>query len=248
MLSLNGKVALVTGSGHGIGAEIARQLAAQGASVVVNYRSAKDDAEALAAEIAGDGGQAVAVQADVAKRADVAALFEAADRAFGGRLDILVNNAAVGGSTTLLEDVTEAEIDRVYATNVKGVIFSAQEAVRRMGAGGRIVNISSTTAVYTGPKMTIYGSSKGTAKTLADIWARELGRKGITVNTVTPGATSPGMMDRLPKEVWDAVSKASPLGGIGKAADVAAAVVFLCSDEARWLTGQHIIVNGGAGC
>jgi len=242
--NLDGKVAVVTGAGHGIGADIARKLSACGAAVVVNYRKAKTEADAVVTEITGKGGKAIAVQADVSRRAEIVAMFETVDRAYG-RLDILVNNAAVGGRM-MLADITEEKFDRIYATNVKGTIFCAQEAAKRMGQGGRIVNFSSTTAVYPGPGSSVYASSKAAIKMLTDIWAKELGTKGITVNTVTPGATSPGMMDKFPKEVWEQVARNSPFNRVGRASDVAAVVAFLCAEEAAWVSGQQIVVNGAA--
>jgi 3-oxoacyl-[acyl-carrier protein] reductase len=242
MNGLRDKVAVVTGSGRGIGRAVAERLAADGANVVVNYGSSGEEADDLVRAIEGRGGRALAVRANVTKQAEVQALFSAVDEHFG-RLDILVNNAGIAEAAPL-EAITEEMIDRVFAVNVKGVVFAAQEAARRLGAGGRIVNVSSSTADFPLPGLSVYAGSKAVPKVFAQVWARELAPRGITVNSVVPGPTSPGMIDRAPEHLRAQVAGASPFGRMGTAEEVAAVVAFLCSDDARWVSGQNILVNG----
>jgi 3-oxoacyl-[acyl-carrier protein] reductase len=134
----------------------------------------------------------------------------------------------------------------VFAVNVKGMVFCAQHVLPRMPAGGRIVNISSSTTLYPIPGLSVYTATKAAVRGLTEVWAKELGGRGICVNSVVPGPTSPGMADLAPPEVMEAVKKASPFGRIGAADEIAAVVAFLCSDDARWVSGQHVLVNGAA--
>jgi 3-oxoacyl-[acyl-carrier protein] reductase len=241
---LQGKVAVVTGSSHGIGKAVAARLAREGASVVINYASRAEDAQAIVAGIKQAGGTAVAVQADVTKTEDVARLFAETDRVFG-RLDILVNNAGTGALLPL-EEVDEATWDRVFALNAKAPLFVTKEAVKLMGQGGRVINVSSSTTYYPLANTTIYAASKIVPRMYTEVLAKELGGRGITVNSVVPGPTAPGMFENAPDSVREGAAAQSPFNRIGHPDDIAGVVAFLASEDAAWVTGQHIMANGGA--
>ncbi len=196
-------------------------------------------------EIESNGGKALAIQADMSQVADIRRLFQTTIDRFG-QLDILVNNAGIANSGAIAE-VTEEDFDAVFAVNVRGVFFALQEAARRMNHYGRIVNISSSTSLNPSmPGIAVYAASKAAPKLFVEVLAQELGSKVITVNSVLPGPTSPGMFDNLPEEIREEAAASSPFGRIGQAQDIADVVAFLVSEEARWITGQHILVNGGA--
>ena len=238
---LEGKVALVTGAGRGIGREIALRLAADGATVVVNYANSQAGADAVVAEIEAAGGKARAIRADITDRAQVKAMFAEIDRD-PGRLDIVVNNSGVscGGA---LANVTDEEIDFIFGVNVFGPLYIASEAASRLADNGRIINFSSSIAKYPLAGAGLYSAAKKAIESFTESWARELGARGITVNTVIPGATSPGMADSSP-EYHDFFANASPFKRIGKASEIVAVVAFLASPEASWVTGGHILANG----
>ncbi|MEC5215709.1 3-oxoacyl-[acyl-carrier protein] reductase [Actimicrobium sp. GrIS 1.19] len=244
MKKFDQKVAVITGSSHGIGAAIARRLARDGAAVVINYASNAAAAESIVAEITSAGGRAIAVQADVTKAADIARLFEETERAFG-RLDILVNNAGIGVLKPL-DEVDEADWDRVFALNAKAPLFVAKEAAKRLGPDGRIVNVSSSTTYFPLANTAIYAASKIVPRMYTEVLAKELGARGITVNSVAPGPTSPGMFENAPAALQAEAAAQSPFNRIGHPDDIAGVVAFLVSDDARWMTGQHLLVNGGA--
>jgi 3-oxoacyl-[acyl-carrier protein] reductase len=238
------KVAIVTGASSGIGRAIALRLGGEGASVAVNYLADAGPAEAVAAEIERLGGRAFVVKADVAISAEVRAMFGATLDRFG-RLDIVVNNAA-WAFTKAIADVREDEFDRIFAVNVKGVFVACQEAVRRIAEGGRIINVSSATTGLTLPGYGVYDATKGAVEQLARFLAHELGGRGVTVNTVSPGATETeqfhhGKSDDVVRRLADM----SAFKRLGRAQDIADVVAFLASEEARWITGQNIRVNGG---
>jgi len=236
-----GKVALVTGSGRGIGREIALRLARDGAGIVAHYANSKAGAEQTVAEIEAAGGTAVAFQADITKRLEVIAMFEAIDRN-PGRVDIVVNNSGVG-SGGKLADVTDAEIAEMVGVNMLGPLYIASEAAKRLPEGGRIINFSSSAAKYPLAGAGLYIAAKRAVESFTESWARELGTRNITVNTVIPGATSPGMIDGSPayREFYE---NATPSGRIGRADEIAALVAFLASEEASWVSGAHILANG----
>lgn len=240
---LTGKVALVTGAGRGIGREIALRLARDGASIVVHYASSKAGAEETVSEIEALGGTAIAYQADIATRQDVVALFQAIDR-HPGQLDIIVNNSGVSGSGKLSE-VSDADIEAIFGINMLGPLYIASEAAKRLRDGGRIINFSSSLAKYPLAGAGVYSAAKRAIESFTESWARELGARDITVNTVIPGATSPGMMDNSP-EYCSFFENASPFKRIGKAGEIAAVVAFLASPEASWVSGAHILANGAA--
>lgn len=238
---LAGKVALVTGGGRGIGREIALRFARDGAFVIVNYASSKAGADGVVAEIEAMGGKAIALQADITDRAQVKAMFAAIDRE-PGRLDIVVNNAGVSAGGAL-GSVTDAEIDLIFGVNVFGPLYVASEAASRLADNGRIINFSSTIAKHPLAGAGLYSAAKKAVESFTESWARELGARGITVNTVIPGATSPGMADSSP-EYHGFFANASPFKRIGKASEIVAVVAFLASPEASWVSGAHILANG----
>jgi 3-oxoacyl-[acyl-carrier protein] reductase len=240
MSRFSGKIALVTGAERGIGRAIALRLAADGAQVLVNYPAAAGPAEAVVAEIRAAGGEARAVQADIGVAAQVERMF-----ADIPTLDFLVNNAGIG-TPAMLADITEQMLESIFAVNVKGMVYCTQQAIRRMPAGGRIVSLSSSTTNYPIPGISVYTASKAAVRAFTEVWSRELGGQGINVNCVMPGPTSPGMADLAPPEVKEAVKRASPFGRMGAAEEIAAVVAFLCSEDARWISGQHLLVNGAA--
>ncbi len=241
---LAGKVALVTGAGRGIGREIALRLARDGANLVVHYSGSEAGATETVAAIRAAGGEAVAYRADIARRADVKALFEDIDKA-PGRIDIVVNSAGVsaGGS---LPDLDEEQFEWLLGVNLRGPLFVASEAAKRLTAGGRIINLGSSLGEFPMAGSGVYSATKAAIKSFTESWAKELGRKGVTVNTVIPGATSPGMMESAPEGFRTFFENASPFGRIGRAEEIAAVVTFLASPEASWVSGAHILTNGAA--
>jgi 3-oxoacyl-[acyl-carrier protein] reductase len=244
---LSGKVAVVTGASKGIGAEIARQLAAEGAAVVVNYASSKAGADRVVADITGRGGKAVAVQADVAKEADVQRLFAEANRAFG-RVDVLVNNAGVYEFAPL-ENVTADHFHRQFNLNVLGLLLATREAVKHFGPdGGSVVNISSVVARNAPAFGAVYSGTKAAVDAVTRSLAKELGPKKVRVNAVNPGMVetegthAQGIPD---SDFRRQVESQTPLGRIGQPGDIAPAVAFLASDDAGWITGETLYIAGG---
>ena len=242
--NLAGKVALVTGASRGIGRAIALRLAKDGAAVVVNYSGSAQQAEEVVAEVMRIGGKAVAVQADVSKVADVRRLFDATFTNFG-RLDVLVNNAGLL-LTKPVAEIGEEEYDRLFAVNVKGTFFCCQEAVKRMGTGGRIVNFSSSTTVLMLPGYAAYVATKGAVEQLSHVLAKEVGARGITVNVVSPGPTDTELFSQgKTEEQKQMYARMAALGRLGVPEDIADAVSMLVGPDAGWVTGQNLRVNGG---
>jgi 3-oxoacyl-[acyl-carrier protein] reductase len=247
MSDLGGKVAVVTGASKGIGAGIARELAAAGAAVVVNYAGAKDDAERVVASIQQKGGKAIAVQADVAKEADVKRLFAETKKAFGA-VDILVNNAGVYAFAPI-EQVTEAEYRREFDINVLGPLLATREAVAHFnGNGGSVINVSSVVSTKAFAATSVYSGTKGALDAITRSLAAELGPRKIRVNTIapgvieTPGATTLGVIGSDFEK--QAVAQ-TPLGRTGQPDDIAKIAVFLASDQSGWVTGERIVAAGG---
>ena len=244
---LAGKVGIVTGASKGIGAGIAKYLAAEGASVVVNYASSREGAERVVSEITKEGGKAIAVQGDVAKRKDVEYLFAETKKAFG-RLDILVNNAGVYQFAPL-EETTEDQFQRQFGINVFGLILATREALKYFGPeGGSVINIGSTITSVTPPATVVYAATKGAVDTITHVLAKELGPRKIRVNSINPGVVETEGVQALgiPGSDFEKEQVAqTPLGRIGLPRDIAPAVGFLASADSAWITGEILQVAGG---
>ena len=246
MSKLTGKVAVVTGASKGIGAAIAKALAAEGASVVVNYASSKAGADAVVAAITAADGRAVAVGGDVSKAADAKGIVNAAIETFG-RLDILVNNSGVYEFSPI-EAITEEHFHKQFNTNVLGVLLTTQAAVGHLGEGGSIINVSSVVSSITPPASAVYSGTKGAVDAITGVLARELGPRKIRVNSINPGVVvtegtqSAGIIGS-DLDAWALAQ--TPLGRLGQPDDIAAIAVFLASDDSRWLTGEHVVASGG---
>jgi len=248
MSKLTGKVAVVTGASKGIGAAIAKQLAADGASVVVNYSSSREGADKVVAEIKKAGGNAIAVGASVAKEAEIATLFAETKQAYG-KVDILVNNAGVYAFAPL-EQVTAEEYKRQYDTNVLGLLLTTKAALPHFPAeGGSVINISSVASTSAPPMSSVYSSTKGAVDTITKALAKELGPRKIRVNAINPGLviTEGTHTAGIANGDFEKQTVATtPLGRAGQPEDIALPVAFLASDDARWITGETIFVSGGA--
>jgi 3-oxoacyl-[acyl-carrier protein] reductase len=244
---LTGQVAVVTGASKGIGADIARHLAAEGANVVVNYSSSKEGADRVVDEITKQGGKAIAVQANVARKAEVERLFSSAKKAFG-KIDILVNNAGVYDWSPL-EEITEEQFHKHFDVNVLGLLLATQEAVKQFdSAGGSIINISSTVTSLTPPNSSVYTGTKGAVDAITRTLAKELGPRNIRVNAINPGMVeTEGVIAAgfNEGEFRKGVEAQTPLGRIGQPHDIAPAAVFLASSDAQWITGETLRVAGG---
>ena len=244
---LDGKVAVVTGASKGIGAGIAKRLAAEGAAVVVNYSSSKEGADKVVDEITKRGGKAIAVQADVAKKKDIDRLFAETKKAFG-RLDILVNNAGVFEFLPL-EQVTEEHFHRHFDINVLGLLLAIQEATKYFGPeGGSVINISSSASVSAPAVASVYSATKAAVDTITKSLAKELGPRKVRVNAINPGMVeTEGVREGgfLGSDFQKMFEAQSALGRIGQPDDIAPAVVFLASPDAGWITGETLIISGG---
>jgi 3-oxoacyl-[acyl-carrier protein] reductase len=242
---LEGKVAVVTGASKGIGAAVAKHLAAEGASVVVNYASSRPGADRVVTEIVAKGGKAVAMQADVAKQAEIKRLFAEANKAFGA-LDILVNNAGIYEAAPLGQ-ITEENFHRHFNLNVLGLILTTQEAVKHFGpAGGAIVNLSSIVSTLSPAGMPVYNATKSAVDGLTRTFAKELGPRKIRVNAVNPGPVeTEGTRSMGNFEEFKSFAAVTPLGRIGQPDDIAPVVVFLASPDSGWITGESLYVAGG---
>ncbi len=244
---LTGKVAVVTGASKGIGASIAKHLADEGAAIVVNYASSKQGADRLVDDIKGKGGRAVAVQADLAKHADIKRLFAEAKKAFG-RVDVLVNNAGIYEFAPL-EEVTPEHFHKQFNLNVLGLILASQEAVHSFGSsGGSIINISSVAATSPVPTASIYSATKAAVDAVTKSLAKELGPRNSRVNSINPGMVETEGLHAAGISGSDfrtQVEAQTPLGRIGQPQDIAPAAVFLASDDSRWITGETLHIAGG---
>jgi len=246
MSKLKGKVAVVTGASKGIGAAIAKSLAAEGASVVVNYASSRAGADAVVADITKAGGQAVAVGGDVSKAAEARGIIDAAIQNYG-RLDILVNNSGVYEFAPI-EAVTEEQFHKGFNVNVLGPILITQAAVKHLGEGASIINIGSGVSRLTPPNSAVYSGTKGALDAITGVLARELGPRKIRVNTINPGVVetegthAAGVIGSDFEK--DFIAQA-PLGRTGKVGDIAPIAVFLASDDSAWLTGEQFLATGG---
>ncbi len=247
MKKLSGKVAIVTGASKGIGAAIAKEYAANGASVVVNYSSSKEDADKVVKEIIANDGKAIAVQGSVANASDVKKIFEQTKQAFG-KLDILVNNAGIY-KFGLIEEVTEDEFHRQFNTNVLGILLSTREAVKYFSKdGGSIINVSSVVSTSPMPGTAIYAATKGAVDTMTIGLARELAGRNIRVNNIAPGGVETEgskTLGMIGSDMEKQIVAQTPLGRIGQPQDIAKVALFLASDDSGWLTGERLQASGG---
>jgi 3-oxoacyl-[acyl-carrier protein] reductase len=244
---LDSKVAVVTGASKGIGAAIAKQFAAEGAAVVVNYASSKQDADRVVDEIAKRGGKAIAVQADVAKKAEIERLFAETRKAFG-KLDILVNNAGIYQFAPL-EEITEEHFHKHFDINVLGLLLTSQAALKHFGPeGGSIINISSGASTSAPPGASVYSATKAAVDTITKSLAKELGPRKIRVNAINPGMVeTEGVRAAgfIESDFQKSFESQSALGRIGQPDDIAPAAVFLASSDAGWITGETLLIAGG---
>jgi 3-oxoacyl-[acyl-carrier protein] reductase len=244
---LNGKAAVVTGASKGIGAGIAKELAAEGAAVVVNYASAKDDADRVVDQITKRGGKAIAVQGNVSKREEVERLFATAEKALG-KIDILVNNAGVY-EFVALEEVSEKQFHKLFDTNVLGILLATQEALTHFNPdGGSIINVGSLASSLTPPTAVVYNATKGAVDAITRTLAKELGPRKIRVNSINPGmvvtegAVAGGYIEGDMRKMFESQT---PLGRVGQPDDIAPAAVFFASDDSKWVTGETLVIAGG---
>src|SRR5271154_61043 len=246
---LRGKVAVVTGASKGIGASVAKQLAVEGASVVVNYSSSKEGADRVVSEITAKGGKAVAVQADISKKPDIARLFAETKKAYG-KLDILVNNAGIYEFLPL-EAITEEHFNKHFGLNVLGLLLTTQEAVKLFGPeGGSIINLSSIVGRSAFPGAAVYSATKGAVNSITQALSKELGPKKIRVNGVAPGlvvteGTAVLGVSDAENDFHKAYVAQAPVGRVGQPHDIATAVAFLASDDSAWVSGETLYVAGG---
>ena len=242
MSTLNNKVVLVTGASRGIGAAVAKKLAGKGAKVIINYAGAQDEAEQTVKAIRANGGDAIAVKADVSKAAEVTSLFDAAIAHYG-RIDVLVNNAGIM-ITKLLKDTTDEDFTRQFDVNVRGTFNTLREAATKLANGGSIINFSSTTTRVMMPAYSTYVATKGAVEQLTRVFAKEIGR-GINVNAVLPGPTNTELFTKgKSQEVIDRLASLNAFNRLGDPDDIAKVVTFLAGDDAKWISGQTIGVNG----
>jgi len=245
MTDLKNKVALVTGGGRGIGKAIAERYGALGASVVVNYSSSVDAANETVNVIKHSGGNAIAVQADISKVAEIERLFQTSLERFG-HLDIVVVNAGLEMSGKPVLDFTEEEYDWLFATNTKGAFFTMQKAAKYVADNGRIIFIGSSTTAFPMPGHGLYGGSKMAPRFLVEVLAKEIGHRGVTVNSILPTATQGAGRHAEPKpEIADFIKNFMPMNRIGTVEDSANAAEFLASDLASFVSGQHLLLSGG---
>jgi len=242
-----GKVAVVTGAGKGIGAAIAKALAAEGAAVVVNYSSSRESADRVVGEITSNGGRAIAVQANIAKKTDIERLFAEAKKAYGA-LDILVNNAGIYEFAPLGQ-ITEEHFNKHFNLNVLGLILATQEAVKNFNpAGGSIINISSVASTAALPGSSVYSATKASVDAVTRVLAKELAPRKIRINAINPGMIETEGLHATGIAASDfrkETEKQIPLGRIGQPSDVAPAVVFLASPDSSWITGETLFITGG---
>jgi 3-oxoacyl-[acyl-carrier protein] reductase len=244
---LNGKVAVVTGASKGIGARIAKEFATEGASVVVNYASAKQDADRVVDEISKRGGKAIAIQGNVSKKTEVERLFAEAEKAFG-KIDILVNNAGVYEFMPL-EEVTEQQFHRMFDTNVLGMLLATQAGLKHFKAdGGSIINIGSLASSLTPPTAVVYNATKGAVDAITRTLAKELGPRKIRVNSINPGmvitegVVAGGFSEGDFRKILESQT---PLGRVGQTEDIAPAAVFFASPDSVWISGETLLIAGG---
>lgn len=244
MNTSNRKVAIITGASRGIGSEIAKRLSQEGFAVVVNYASSATEADTLVATLQAQGGQALAVKANVASAQEVKRLFDEAEQHFGG-VDVLVNNAGIMALATLAE-TDDDSVNRQIDINFKGTFNTLREAAQRMRDGGRVVNFSSSVVAMLQPTYGVYAGTKAAVEAMTSVFAKELRGRNITVNAVAPGPTATDLfLNGKPQDVVDRLSKLAPLERLGQPQDIAATVAFLASVDGSWINGQTLRANGG---
>jgi 3-oxoacyl-[acyl-carrier protein] reductase len=246
MNKLKGKVAVVTGASKGIGAAVAKSLAAEGASVVVNYASSKSGADAVVSAITATGGKAVAVHGNVSKRAEAQGIIDAAIKNFG-HLDILVNNSGVYEFSPI-ESFTEEHYNKIFNVNVLGLLLTTQAAVKHLGEGASIINIGSVVSSLTPPNSAVYTATKGAVDAITGVLAKELGAKKIRVNSINPGMVeTEGVqtMGLIGSDFEKGIVAQTPLGRVGQVDDIASVATFLASNDSKWITGELVRTGGG---
>jgi 3-oxoacyl-[acyl-carrier protein] reductase len=246
MSKLTGKVAVVTGASKGIGAAIAKSLAAEGAAVVVNYASSKSGADTVVSAITGAGGKAVAVQGDVSKAAEAQDIIDAAIKNFG-HLDILVNNSGVYEFSPI-ESFTEEHYNKIFNVNVLGLLLTTQAAVKHLGEGASIINIGSVVSSLTPPNSAVYTATKGAVDAITGVLAKELGAKKIRVNSINPGMVeTEGVQTAglIGSDFEKGIVAQTPLGRLGQVDDIASVATFLASNDSKWITGELVRTGGG---
>ncbi|RZM21698.1 MAG: SDR family oxidoreductase [Pedobacter sp.] len=243
MKRLDEKVALVTGASRGIGAAVAQKLAAEGANVIVNYAGSQSDAEKVVRNIISAGGNAIAIRADVSKAQDVTQLFDSAIEHFG-KIDILVNNAGIM-ITKLLKETTDEDFDKQFNINVKGTFLTLREAATKLADNGAIINFSTSVNRVMMPTYSTYVATKAAVEQLTRVFAKEIGSRGINVNSVSPGPTNTELFTKgKPQQAIDGAKSLSAFNRLGEPQDVASVIAFLASDDAKWISAQNIGVNG----
>ncbi|UQZ32161.1 3-ketoacyl-ACP reductase [Paenibacillus sp. PK3_47] len=244
MTDLTGKVAIVTGSSRGIGRTVAKQLAGLGAKVVINYSSSPEKAIEAVQEIVAEGGEAIAVRADLGNVSEVGRLFADTLAAYG-KLDILINNAGLMINKPLPE-ITEADFDKQFSVNVKGTLFAIQQAMKHMQPNGRIINFSTSVVGQMFPSYSVYAATKGAVEQLTRQLAKEFGPKGITINAIAPGPVNTELFNtgKTVQQI-EAMKQMNAMGRLGEPEDIANVVEFLVSGQSQWVTGQTLRVNGG---
>lgn len=244
MINLKDKVAIVTGASRGIGAEVAIKLAEAGANVIINYNGSKLKAEEVAKHIIKNNGKAICIQADVSKVKDAEKLFAQAVHHFG-KIDILINNAGIM-TNNLIKNATEEEFEQQFSINVKGVFNMLKQAATKLAENGSIVNFSSTTTKTMMPTYGIYSATKAAVEQMSRVFAKEIGSRGINVNSILPGPTNTELfLNGKSPELLERLASLTAFNRLGETEDIAKTVVFLSSDEAKWITAQNIAVNGG---
>ncbi|SHG86601.1 SDR family oxidoreductase [Flavobacterium defluvii] len=244
MKNLQDKVVLITGSSRGIGAAIAQKVSEAGAKVIINYAGSKEPAEKLAQEIKASGGQAIAIKADVSNSAEVKALFDESIAHFG-KIDVLINNAGIM-ITKLIKDTTDEDFDRHFNINVKGTFNTMREAAEKLADNGSIINFSTSVNRIMLPGYATYVATKSAVEQLTRVFSKEIGSRGINVNSVSPGPTNTELFTNgKSEEVIARLASLSAFNRIGETNDIANVAVFLASDDAKWINAQNIGVNGG---
>jgi 3-oxoacyl-[acyl-carrier protein] reductase len=248
MKILNNKVAVITGSARGLGKAIAERYASLGANIVINYSKDKASADEVVSNITAMGVKVIAVQADVSVVADIERLFEEAVKAFG-KIDIVVANAGIEMVETPVSEFTESQFDKLFSINTKGAYFTMQQAAKKVENNGRIIYIASSTTAFPIPGMAIYGGSKTTPRYMVDVLSKEIGHKGITVNTIIPFAVDHSGIfadENSYPELRKSLIDSCPMGRLAEVEDVANIAEFFASDLSSFVNGQHLLVNGGA--